>query len=207
MFDFDGVICDTEWPEFESCRRAWAAVDLQLTVDDWHAAVGHHSFDWEGQLAARLGREVPSEARAVRHEVWRELVHSVPVLDGVVELLASELPCAVVSNSSVAWVDGHLRRLGLRARFASVHCRDTVARVKPAPDGYLAACRALGAEPREAIAFEDSSIGVAAAKAAGLFTVAVPHALTSAHDLSSADLVVGSLAEVDLAALNLSSRS
>jgi beta-phosphoglucomutase-like phosphatase (HAD superfamily) len=69
---------------------------------------------------------------------------------------------------------------------------------KPAPDTYRAACAALAVEPRAAIALEDSPHGVAAAKAAGLWCVAVPHAITELLDLSEADLVVRSLADVSL---------
>ncbi|MDZ4826853.1 MAG: HAD-IA family hydrolase, partial [Actinomycetota bacterium] len=69
---------------------------------------------------------------------------------------------------------------------------------KPAPDLYLEACAALGVDPRDALAVEDSPNGIAAAKAAGLRCIAVPHAITVQLDLSAADLIVPSLADISL---------
>jgi beta-phosphoglucomutase-like phosphatase (HAD superfamily) len=85
-------------------------------------------------------------------------------------------------------------------RFGHLSCRDEVVPGKPAPDVYLRACDALGVEPRNALAVEDSPNGVTAAKAAGLRCVAVPNRITAALDFSGADLVVTSLADVTLAA-------
>ncbi|MGE0877066.1 MAG: HAD family hydrolase [Acidimicrobiia bacterium] len=206
VFDFDGVICDTEWPEYEACRHAWASHGLDLTVDEWHHAIGTAAYDWQAHLATRLGLTLlPSASVEVRRARHRELVDRQPVLAGVEALLAVGLPCAIASNSPVSWVDRNLRRLGLRDRFVSIHGIDTVVNGKPAPDSYLAACASIGVAPARAVAFEDSATGVAAAKAAGLFCVAVPHALSVAHDFSRADLVVDSLASVELASMNLSS--
>jgi len=83
---------------------------------------------------------------------------------------------------------------------------DTVGAPKPAPAPYLEACAALGADPARSVAFEDSSTGVASAVAAGLFTVACPHGLTGTHDLSEADLVVRTLAGLDLVGLGADRR-
>ena len=95
---------------------------------------------------------------------------------------------------------GHLTRLGVRDRFGHVSCRDEIIPPKPAPDVYIRACEALGVAPREAVAVEDSPNGVAAAKAAGLWCVAVPNGITGALDFGAADLVVGSLADCPLSA-------
>jgi beta-phosphoglucomutase-like phosphatase (HAD superfamily) len=108
------------------------------------------------------------------------------------------LRLAVASSSSRAWVLGHLERLHLHAEWDAVRTRDDVARTKPAPDLYLAAVEALGVAPREAVAFEDSMNGIAAAKDAGLWCVAVPNALTAGMDLSRADVRLHSLAETPL---------
>ncbi len=108
------------------------------------------------------------------------------------------LALGVASSSEADWVEGHLGRLGLLDRFTCLSCFDGRRPGKPAPDLYLAACDALGVAPADALAVEDSGNGVAAAKAAGLRCVAVPHDLTRDHDLSPADLVVPSLAELPL---------
>jgi beta-phosphoglucomutase-like phosphatase (HAD superfamily) len=91
-----------------------------------------------------------------------------------------------------------LERLRLDADWDAVRTRDDVVRTKPAPDLYLSAVAALGVAPREAVAFEDSANGIAAAKDAGLLCVAVPNALTAGMDLSRADVRLGSLADTPL---------
>jgi len=120
------------------------------------------------------------------------------VRDYVADAKRMGLLLAVASSSSRAWVLGHLERLGLGAQWDAVRTRDDVARTKPAPDLYLSAVAALGVAPEEAVAFEDSANGIAAAKDAGLLCVAVPNALTAGMDLSRADLRLGSLAETPL---------
>jgi beta-phosphoglucomutase-like phosphatase (HAD superfamily) len=92
-----------------------------------------------------------------------------------------------------------LDRLGLRARFPTIVTAGGELRSKPAPDTYLEACSRLGVEPRDALALEDSPNGIAAAKAAGLRCVTVPHPLTEMLDLSAADLRLPSLAHCTLA--------
>jgi HAD superfamily hydrolase (TIGR01509 family) len=108
------------------------------------------------------------------------------------------LKVAVASSASDAYVCGHLERLSVRDGIDVVVCRDHVARGKPSPDLYLRAIRDLGVTAGEAIAFEDSPNGIAAAKAAGLRCVAVPNPITSTLDLSAADLRLDSLGALGL---------
>ena len=103
------------------------------------------------------------------------------------------VPVGVASSSSHEWVDGLLGRLGIRHRFAAVVCRGDGVPAKPEPTSYRLACGRLGADPAHSVAVEDSPHGVAAAAAAGLYTVAVPHPLTRDLDLRRADVVVDSL--------------
>jgi HAD superfamily hydrolase (TIGR01509 family) len=111
---------------------------------------------------------------------------------------ARRLGLAIASTSQRPWVEQHLTNVGLLDRFDHLATGDQVERAKPAPDLYLLAARKLGIEPGEAIAIEDSRNGVTAAKAAGMFTIAVPNAMTAGLDLSAADLRVDSLAELEL---------
>src|SRR5262249_54309165 len=111
------------------------------------------------------------------------------------------LKLAVASSSSRDWVAGHLDRLGLLGHFDVLKCSDDVVQVKPDPGLYRAVLDALGVVPHRAIALEDSPNGIAAAKGAGLFCVAVPNALTGRLVLDGADLRVPSLTELPLAQL------
>ena len=132
----------------------------------------------------------------------REMTIALEILPGVHEwrrdAAARSVRLGVASSSSREWVTGHLERLGLDG-WDCVRCGSDVVRTKPAPDLYLSVLECLGVAPRDAVAVEDSSVGVQAAKAAGMYCVAVPSSLTGGHDFSRADLVVGSLAEVPFA--------
>jgi len=107
----------------------------------------------------------------------------------------------VASNSPEAWVDGHLRRLGLRDRIATVRCIDHVVAGKPAPDVYLAVLHDLDARPGASVAVEDSPPGVRAATSAGLACLGVRAGMTADLPLPGARRVVRSLADVHLADL------
>jgi HAD superfamily hydrolase (TIGR01509 family) len=127
-----------------------------------------------------------------------ELSNLLPALPGVIAHLDAArdagIPVAIASSSSGWWVEDHLARLGLRGRFAAVCTKESAPRTKPDPGVYLAAIGQLGIDPAGAVAFEDSSHGVAAARAAGLSVVAVPGSFSEGSDFSAASVVVESLA-------------
>jgi len=203
VFDFDGLILDTEAPVFHSWREAFEAEGATLTLEEWSDTIGRaNSADPADLLAERTGRPLDETRRAARKARRDELLAAEAVLPGVHDWLEDArrlgLPIGVASSSEVDWVAGHLERLGLLDRFACLTCFDGTLPGKPAPDLYLAACDSLGVDPADALAVEDSGNGVTAAKAAGLKCVAVPHDLTRDHDLSGADLLVSSLAELPL---------
>lgn len=208
LFDFDGLILDTETPSYESVRAIFTEHGVTLDLAWWHSILGNGGHPhWSEMLADQLGSPVDRDALSARREAERlPILHALPVCDGVVELLdaasAAGVPAAVASSSSSDWVDGHLVRLGLRDRFAAVITRDDVggdgARTKPAPDLFLLAAEALDAAPSACVVLEDSPNGVAAGRAAGMAVVAVPGPMTAPLDFSAAHLVVASLLDVDL---------
>jgi HAD superfamily hydrolase (TIGR01509 family) len=211
IFDFDGLILDTEVTMFQAWCELYRERGCDLPLERWARCIGRgrdwrEHFDPFGYLEELVG--APCDHAEV--ERWTERRHH--------ELLAAQAPrpgvvayldaartlglgLAVASSSSRAWVAGHLERLGLVDRFALLRCGEDGARHKPSPDLYLAALDGLGVPPDEALAFEDSPNGVRAAQAAGIFCVAVPNPVTARLDLSHADLRLGSLAELPLAAL------
>jgi HAD superfamily hydrolase (TIGR01509 family) len=207
VLDFDGLIADTEGPEYRAWQDTWAEYGHELTLDEWVQCIGTNSPDsWHPltALAERVGEgfdadEANLRRRARHHPAIRALRDPLP---GVVDLLAQAeaagLACAIASSSGDDWVPPLLGQLGLADRFAHVSVFDGTCPAKPAPDLYLRACAALRVEPREAVAFEDSPNGIAAAKAAGLWCVAVPHELTRGLDLSAADVVIPTLDGVAL---------
>jgi HAD superfamily hydrolase (TIGR01509 family) len=207
VFDFDGLILETETPSFESWAELYREHGHELPMDRWHGYIGSdRGFDPAGHLAALVGEGFDREATQARRDARKtELIAALDIMIGVREYVADakrmDLRLGVASSSSRAWVLGHLERLRIHTEWDAVRTRDDVARTKPAPDLYLATVDALGVAPAEAVAFEDSRNGITAAKDAGLLCVAVPNALTAGMDLSRADLRLRSLADTPLAEL------
>jgi HAD superfamily hydrolase (TIGR01509 family) len=207
VFDFDGLILDTEEPIYRSWLEVYEAHGQELPFERWVQIVGSSTIGFHPQhhLEERLGRSLPKEVLDRRIGRRTEMVLANKLLPGVVEHLdaarASRLKVGVASSSTRDWVMGHLVRLGILDRFDCLRCRDDVANVKPEPDLYLAVLECLGVAASEAIAIEDSPNGVLAAKRAGLRCVAIPNSITAGLDLGQADVVLGSLADVTLAEL------
>jgi HAD superfamily hydrolase (TIGR01509 family) len=204
IFDFDGLILDTETPIYQSWLEVYQAHGEDLPFAQWVQIVGstQAQFNPQHHLEERLGRPLPQDVLDRRIARRTELVLAEPLLPGVVQLLdaarAAGLRIGLASSSTGDWVSGHLSRLGILDRFECMRCRNDVEHAKPEPDLYLAVLDCLQLGPSEAIAVEDSPNGVTAARRAGLKCVAIPNPITARLDLSEADLVIGSLAEVTL---------
>jgi HAD superfamily hydrolase (TIGR01509 family) len=204
IFDFDGLIIDSETPLFRIWQEIYVQHGAVLALEAWQHALGtQHGFDPYADLAARSGVTLSRDewAPLIRDEHWRRCENE-PLLPGVADRLAEAaamgMPAAVASSSSSAWVKPWLERHGLASRFAAVCTRDDVKAVKPAPDLFLLASSRLGVPARDCLVFEDSPNGLKAARAAGMWAVAVPNALTRPLELPAHDLVLGSLAEITL---------
>lgn len=213
VFDFDGLILDTETPIYRASADALARLGHDLSVEAWATVVGHGDEDSFSALCRAVGSDLDREAfdtaYAAQDRSWRD---TQPALPGVVELLdaldVAGVPCAIASSSPASWIEGHLDRLGLGDRFEAIASEDRVGgRAKPAPDTYLLACHDLGVDPARAVALEDSAPGIAAALAAGLTVVAVPSSITRHTDLSAAHATVPSLEHLTLAELGARHRS
>ena len=206
IFDFDGIVLDSETPEYESHRRIYERCGVTLTVDEWCGVIGTWSEGHDEQWFARLCERSPdAPAReayvAERRRIFEAIVPADP-MRGVPELLASlrdaGVPVAIASSAPARWVVGAVERLGIRPFFDAVVTGDEVDHRKPAPDVYLEAARRLGVDPLRSVAIEDSAPGIAAARAAGMKAVAIPHWLTASHDLAAADLTVKHAGELTL---------
>jgi HAD superfamily hydrolase (TIGR01509 family) len=206
IFDFDGVVLDSETPEFESHRRIYERCGVALTVDEWCDQIGvwaqGHDERWATELRERSTSAPEREAyHAEKRRIFLEILPREP-MRGIRELLetltAASVLAAIASTSPARWVMPAVEGLGLRPTFGAIVTGDEVARRKPAPDVYLEAARRLGVDPARSIAIEDSGPGIAAAKAAGMKAIAIPHWLTERHDLSAADLCVRHAGELTL---------
>jgi HAD superfamily hydrolase (TIGR01509 family) len=216
IFDFDGLIVDTETPAFEAWSQLYADHGFELSLADWVQCVGsdyQSGFDpvinLDRLLAARADPRAGTLDRAAliaeKDAIKKAICDRLGVLPGfherIAEARALGIKTAVASSSGRAWVLGHVARLGLAGCFDAVRTREDVTRIKPFPDLYLAAATALGVEPAHCVVFEDSLNGVRAAKAAGMRCYAVPNGVTRALNFDAADGTITSLAALRLADL------
>jgi HAD superfamily hydrolase (TIGR01509 family) len=205
IFDFDGLIVDTEGPAYQSWLGIFQEFGAELPLSKWETWIGGSplGFDPCGYLESQLGRKVDREALTTRQAKREEELNATQeALPGVREYIADAkrmgLKVGVASSSDRPWVLRHLQRLGLLQEFDCIKAAEDVEEVKPKPDLFLAVLSELGVGPQEAIALEDSPHGITSAQAAGLFCVVVPNALTSQLSTDHADLHLDSLADVPL---------
>ena len=204
VFDFDGLILDTEEPIYRSWLEVYEAHGEALPFERWVQTVGSTTAEFHPQhhLEERLGRPLTQEVIERRIGRRTEMILAQQLLPGILQHVDAAkslgLKLGVASSSTRDWVRGHLDRLGILGRFDCVRCRDDVASAKPAPDLYIAVLDCLGVSPAEALALEDSPNGVIAAKRTGMRCVAIPNSITAQLDLSAADIVLPSLSEVTL---------
>lgn len=205
IFDFDGLILDTEESEFQSWQEVFASYNTHLPLDKWAVCIGSgaESFDVYGYLEEQIGQTVQREeiakSRRMRHN---ELLALKTVLPGVEAYILDAkrlgLKLGVASSSSRAWVTGHLSRLGLLQYFDYLRCGDEVRHKKPDPELYLDVLKHFGISGQEAIVLEDSPNGIRAGQAAGIFSVAIPNIVTGQLRLEHADLRLASMADMSL---------
>jgi HAD superfamily hydrolase (TIGR01509 family) len=186
ILDFDGTILDTELPVYLGWQRTYARHGQELSMDEYSEVVGsdYSRFDPRATLEKRIGHQLEwAELDADRRNFHLAMVGGKDVLPGVRELIHETkdrgLLCGVASSSTSDWVEGHLKRLGLRPLVDFVSCANPPVPPKPAPDVYLRVLEGLDVAASESVAIEDSPHGVTAALAAGIACLGVPNEVTS----------------------------
>ncbi|GAX88782.1 HAD family hydrolase [Effusibacillus lacus] len=205
VFDFDGLIFDTETHEYKVLQEIFEDHGAELPLEIWGKCVGTRAnfFDAFQYLEECIGKPVDREVLGkLRREKFEVRIANERALPGVENYLAAAkhlgLKVGLASSSGRAWVERWLAYLNLLHHFECVRTADDVEHVKPDPTLYLKAVECLGVEPNEAIAFEDSPNGALAAKRAGLHTVVVPNYVTRDLIFGEHDLRLDSLAEMEL---------
>lgn len=200
VFDFDGLLVDSEpgWGRAEA--RLLARRGHVMTDEDRAATVGRSPGQSIVTYVARMGLgpdAIPGLHAELLDLARDEYLAGFALQDGAADLLAllhPAMPIALASNTGRTLIDLALATTLLAGFFDAIVTADDVEHHKPAPDLYLLACKRLGVRPADAIAFEDSIVGVHSARAAGLTVVAVPNLPGPAFAI--ADLVVDSLASL-----------
>lgn len=205
IFDFDGLILDTETPNHESWQEIFRQYGFQLPMSEWQKGLGTspEAFTPAKYLEELVG--YPLNKKKVEHDqrlIALSMIFQLPPLPGVEKLLsdarASGIKIAVASSSTTDWVWCNLVRLGLLKYFDTICTGDEVDSVKPDPALFQLAISELGVLPTEAIVFEDSPNGILAANNAGIFCIAVPNSITGQLNLKHANFILKSLSEITL---------
>ena len=208
IFDFDGVIIDTETPIYQTWQEVFHTYGVELDRSLWQRIIGGGTepFDVYQHLEDLVGVRLDQDAiRRSQEQRYRDLIQSSPLLPGVLDYIRDGsqlgLKLGVASSSSRPWVEENLSEHGLLPYFHCVVTRDDVDNVKPDPELYLVSMSRLGTSPCRAVAIEDSLNGVTAAKRAGMFCVAVPNPMTADMPLEAADLRLDALSRIGLQTL------
>ncbi|MFZ3071016.1 MAG: HAD-IA family hydrolase [Anaerolineaceae bacterium] len=206
IFDFDGLILDTETPELRVWQQFFEEAGGEFDLPGYLGIVG--TYDYEGyqpgaELAKLTHYTVPEEELTLRvRKESSEIISREGAMQGVVTLIAAAkgrgIRIAIGSSSPSNWVCGHLARLGLLDKFDALVTFDDVSASKPSPEIFLKALTRLGVPADRAIVLEDSQNGVLAANRAGIRVVAVPNLVTQGQDFSGAVEVIPSLEVLDL---------
>ncbi len=200
LFDFDGVLVDTEHAIYQAWLRTFQAHGHDLPLEIYTRCIGSDFATWSPKthLEELSGLAFDWHDLDLRRqeEILRDLTGE-GAMPGVLDLLGvltgAGIRRAVVSSSSHHWVDGWLEKLDFADRFETIVCRGDAPQIKPAPDLYLEAARRLGLAPDQCLVIEDSLNGVKSAKAAGMRVWVVPNRITAGLDFAAADRIFPTL--------------
>ncbi len=208
IFDFDGVIVDTESPDLEVWQAFFRSHGLDVATSLWATRTGYNEgdvFDPARHFERLTGQRFDEALRAEMFQRYLDRCRQQPVLPGVRDLLEQAarrgVKLAIASSSFRKWVEPLLKQHKLWHYFDCVCTREDVKQGKPAPDLYLAAAECLGLPVDRCVAIEDSPNGMRAALAAGIRCIAVPNPVTARLEWPPAPLTVASLADLELQAL------
>jgi len=210
IFDFDGLILETEEPIYLAWQEIYQQHACHLPLDTWASIIGTSDFAFKplDELERQYGAPIDRQALHDRQRALEaQLIQVRPPMPGVQNYLEDAqrlgLKIGLASSSDRSWVTGHLERLGFLGHFDSLKTSDDVLLTKPDPALFQAVLDDLGLSPQEAVALEDSPHGVKAARQAGIFTVAVPNIMTRDLEFDQPDMRLNSLQEISLEELLL----
>ncbi|WP_226670939.1 HAD family hydrolase [Metabacillus litoralis] len=204
IFDFDGLILDTETHEYEVLSEIFKEHDCELPLSIWGKVIGTKSDFSPYTYLQEQANKVIDENRIKKQQEERfsKRIHLEKARPGVVDYLIAAkelgLKIGLASSSSYNWVSSHLKRLNLLDEFECIRTSDHVDQVKPDPALYLEAAKCLNVDPKECIAFEDSANGALAAKRAGMKCVIVPNSVTKNLDFCEVDHRLETMAAMKL---------
>jgi HAD superfamily hydrolase (TIGR01509 family) len=208
IFDFDGLILETEEPTYQAWAEIYQSFGFALPFSTWMANVGttQGDFDPRNELERLVNSSLDWEQIELRRRaIENQLIETQPALPGAAQYLKDArrlgYKVGIASNSPIDWVTKYMGRLGLADCVDHFSTSEHVRHIKPDPEIYLNALCGLDVRADEAIALEDSLIGVRAARRAGIFCVAVPNPLIRGVTFAEANYQLQSLEEMPLESL------
>ncbi|GGD55259.1 HAD family hydrolase [Paenibacillus nasutitermitis] len=205
VFDFDGLIIDTETPSYHAFCEVYREYGAELPFEMYAKCVGttFEHFDPHLYLSECVGEAIDPKLVNTRFRaVYSRLMSESALRPGVVEYLQTarklQIKTAIATSASLSWVEPYLQRFELKDYFDHITTADDVSKVKPDPELYLQSLSKLGVAAEEAISFEDSLNGFKAARAAGLNCVVVPNEMTKQFAFADYDLMMDSMADRSL---------
>jgi len=204
IFDFDGLILDTETPDLTAWMSIYSKYGGKFDFKSYISFIGK-----EYQLHLPVEQLILQKPTLNKYKIFKEwqqiekeLIEKQPISLGVLDYLKTAkelgLKVGIASSSDRAWVSGHLMRLNIQNFFDTIHTVEDTGIPKPDPALYSLTLKTLGLWPKQVIAFEDSPNGISAAKAAGIYCVAVPNPVTNSLGIDHADLIINSLDQLSL---------
>ncbi|MDN3436812.1 HAD family hydrolase [Planococcus sp. APC 3900] len=207
IFDFDGLIFDTETHQYHILQEMFSEHGSELPLALWQNEVGTDSgFSPFHYMEEQTGKQVEHALLEKQYEEkFLSTLAQEKARDGVEDYLRMaqemELKIGLASSSSYRWVSGHLKNLGLYDYFQCIRTSDHVEKVKPDPALYIQAAQCLELAPENCLVFEDSAHGATAAKRAGMGCVIVPNKITSTMDFCEVEHRLDSMADMPLTEL------
>lgn len=202
IFDFDGLIIDTETAWYQAFEDAFRDNDVEFPLEVFVKCIGTDDTLLNQFIVENIGIENMEIIKSLANENHKTKMETIVIRDGVKDYLthakALGLKIGLASSSSRQWVEGYLKELQIIDYFHIIKTRDDVANIKPDPALYLTALQALNVSANEAIAFEDSANGATAAALAGIKCVIVPNEVTRNIEFGHYDLRIESMSDMSL---------
>lgn len=200
IFDFDGLIIDTETIWYEAFKEALIQFEVDLTIEQFALVIGTDDAVLDKYILDNIKESSTiSEIKELASKLFNEMIGQPKLRDGVEEYLITAkevgLRIGLASSSKREWVEKYLTQLHILHYFEVIKTRNDVTSVKPDPELYLQAIQALDVKPDEAVAFEDSLNGLKAARAAGLKCVIFPNPVTTNLAFKDHSMRLSSMAE------------
>ncbi len=201
LFDFDGVLANSEPFQFEAHRRALEEFGVKITLEDYKEnGAGRNRGSLYESMQEKYGVAMDlEEVKKAKREIYSELVREVRLVDGVKEVLErlqGKFKLAIASTTHTDNIRIVLKNCGAEKFFDAISSSKDLDHGKPFPDVYLDAMNKLGLLPEECVAVEDSHNGIKAAKDACTKCIAIPNEFTKVQDLSAADLHLDNISQL-----------